>query len=322
MSRLIQIVAVDVIFALKIMLTATILFGASVSSAETWRFAMIGDVPYSNRERQELPGMLRAIADSHVDFIVHVGDFKHGRDRCDDALFADRHALFDAVAVPFVFVPGDNEWTDCERASNGHYDPEERLDALRHLFWSSDESLGKSRLHLTRQSPEMPENSRFRLGPVLFVTLNLPGGNNNRGLTETPRKEFQARNPKVLAWVKESFVLARKAGLQGIVLFFQANPGFWQHAEGLAQSGYREFLELLVQETRQFPGEVVAVHGDTHHSRIDHPLEDGRGRPLSNFTRVETFGYPRMGWTRGIVDTATPGLFRFEATAWPPPLNQ
>ena len=317
-----RIVAVDLIFALKIMFTATIVFSVPASLAESWRFAMIGDVPYSDRERQELPQMLQAIVDSHVDFIVHVGDFKHGRARCDDALFADRHTLFDAVSVPFIFVPGDNEWTDCERASNGSYDPEERLSALRRLFWSTEDSLGKNRLRLSRQAPETPENARFRMGPILFVTLNLPGGNNNRGLAETPRKEFQARNPKVLAWVKESFALARQEGLRGIVLFFQANPGFRQHAEGLAQSGYRDFLDLLEQETRRFAGQVVAVHGDTHHSRIDHPLEDGRGRALPNFTRVETFGYPRMGWTRGIVDTAAPELFRFEATAWPPLLHQ
>ncbi|MBK7462684.1 MAG: metallophosphoesterase [Betaproteobacteria bacterium] len=111
--------------------------------AETWRFALIGDTPYSDYERAELPKMLDAIADRHVDLIAHIGDFKHGGDRCDDAMFEDRLRLFENSRAPFSFVPGDNEWTDCRRPSNGAYDPLERLDKLRRLFWQDGLSLGQ-----------------------------------------------------------------------------------------------------------------------------------------------------------------------------------
>jgi hypothetical protein len=60
------------------------------AQAETWRFALIGDTPYSDYERAELPKMLSAIAERHVEFIAHIGDFKSGSSRCDDALFEDR----------------------------------------------------------------------------------------------------------------------------------------------------------------------------------------------------------------------------------------
>ena len=43
--------------------------------------------------------------------------------RCDDATFEDRLRRFQASAHPFVFIPGDNEWTDCHRENNGAYDP-------------------------------------------------------------------------------------------------------------------------------------------------------------------------------------------------------
>ena len=36
-------------------------------------------------------------------------------------------AGFPAVADPVVYTPGDNEWTDCHRASAGGYLPTERL---------------------------------------------------------------------------------------------------------------------------------------------------------------------------------------------------
>lgn len=295
-----------------------LLFGLAISAgAETWHFGLIGDVPYSDYERRELPLMLERIADCQVEFIAHVGDFKSGIERCDDSLFADRHQLFEDSRVPFVLVPGDNEWTDCERLAAGAYDPLERLGKLRSLFWSNDFSLGQKKLPLERQPGAYPEHARFRLGPVLFVTLNIPGGDNNFGLTKTPSKTYQTRNPAVLAWLADSFVLARRENLTGIVLLFQANPGFTHFWQGRGHLGYTDFLDLLQSETGKFPGQVVAVHGDTHRSRIDHPLRDAAGKPLANFTRVETFGYPIMGWTRGTIDTESPTLFRFETHRWP-----
>jgi hypothetical protein len=48
-----------------------------------------------------------------------------------DAVFQNRLDLFNRFTAPFIFVPGDNEWTDCHRANNGGFDPLERLDRLR-----------------------------------------------------------------------------------------------------------------------------------------------------------------------------------------------
>lgn len=303
---------------MKRCLAALLLGWAALAGAETWRFALIGDTPYSDSERRELPRMLDAIAESHVDFVVHVGDIKNGQSRCDDAVFKDRQQLFDGNPAPFIFVPGDNEWSDCGRVSNGAYDPLERLAALRQLFWQQPDSLGRKRIALERQPGAYSEHSRFRRGPVLFVTLNLPGDDNNYGRRSEPRQEFLERNPVVLAWLQESFALARRDKLAGIVLLFQANPGFAHFSEGLPHRGFRDFLEALRQETLDFSGQVVAVHGDTHISRIDQPLRDAGGKKIPNFTRVETFGYPLMGWTRGMIDTDSPALFRFEIHPWPP----
>jgi len=298
-------------------LAAFLLAVSMLAHAETWHFGLLGDTPYSPYERRELPRMLNRINDSQVAFIAHIGDFKGGQERCDDETFVDRLQLFDASNAPFIFVPGDNEWSDCERISNGAYDPLERLNKLRALFWPDNRSLGQKRLTLERQPGGYPEHARFRLGPVLFVSFNLPGGNNNFGMTDVPRAEFTVRNPAVLDWLSESFALARREKLAGIVLLFQADPDFHYFAKGFPYRGYRDFLERLRSETMTFPGEVVVVHGDTHMSRIDQPLTDGHGRTLTNFTRVETFGYPIMGWTRGSIDTESPRLFRFETHRWP-----
>ncbi len=285
--------------------------------AETWRFALIGDTPYNSHERAELPKMLSAIADSKVDAIVHIGDFKSGSTPCSDEVFTDRFQLFDSSRAPFVFVPGDNEWTDCQRLSNGGHDPQERLAKLRSLFWSKNQSLGRTTLTLERQPGAYPEHARFRLGPTLFVTFNLPGGNNNWGTTDIPRADYAARHPVTIAWLKENFALARRENMRSLVLLFQANPGFKHHTQGLAHRAYREFLDTLRDETLSFQGQVVAVHGDTHMNRIDQPMRDPAGRPLNNFVRVETFGSPFMGWTTGIIDSDSPASIRFESHPWP-----
>jgi hypothetical protein len=289
------------------------LFFACWVHAETWRFALIGDTPYSDYERRELPLMLHEIAEHRPAFIIHAGDFKSGKSRCDDAIFRDRRALFDAADVPLIYVPGDNEWTDCNRVTAGQFDPSERLAKLREVFFSEPTSLGKSRLPLERQSGNYPEHLRWKLGPVLFVTLNVPGGNNNHAVGDDPGPELLERGPVVIRWLQESFSQARAEQLAGIVVVMQANPGFEHFTAGLAHSGYRDLLETLRKETLAFKGSVLLVHGDTHWQRIDQPLRHPETRlPLAHFTRAETFGYPVMGWVKVIIDEQSPQLFRFE----------
>ena len=301
---------------MKPWLAVCLLLLAALARAEAISFAAIGDTPYSARERAQLPGMLNDIADSGVDFVVHVGDIKGGQERCDDSLFVDRLRLFDASRLPFVYVPGDNEWTDCDRLSNGSYDPLERLNKLRSLFWPFPETLGQKRFRVERQpGGAYPEHFRFIRGGVMFVALNLPGSNNNWGMTEVPSAEFQQRNPVVLTWMKDSFAQARAEKLSAIVLLFQANPGFKHYAQGLPHQGYAEFLKQLRHETAHFGGLVLAVHGDTHTARIDHPMRDEQGKPLANFTRIETFGYPHMGWTKVTLDGNS---LRHAMHPWPP----
>ncbi len=227
-----------------------IAFGAH---AETWNFALIGDTPYSDYERRELPLMMHAIAEEHPSFIAHAGDIKSSQSKCSNAVFLDRHALFNASTVPFIFTPGDNEWTDCKHLVSDHFDELERLGKLRELFFAEARSLGTTRIPVEQQSVAYPEHLRWRLGPVLFVTLNVPGPNNNFGMRQEARPEFLARNPNVIDWLKQGFSCARGEKSAGIVIVMQGNPGFQHFAAGLAHSGYRELLQVLRQGNTRLP---------------------------------------------------------------------
>jgi hypothetical protein len=131
---------------------------ASGLHAETWRFAVIGDVPYNSYEERQLPLMLDDIAAEHPQFIVHAGDFKSSSKPCSDALFRDRRTLFDASQVPLIYVPGDNEWTDCRRLAAGGFDPLERLQKLRELFFATPRSLGRQRWRSNNSLAPIPSS--------------------------------------------------------------------------------------------------------------------------------------------------------------------
>jgi hypothetical protein len=123
---------------------AAVLLAAGSAGAERYSFAVFGDIPYTRAERALMPGMFQAMAAAPLAFAVHVGDIKAGDARCSDALYRDRHALFDTAPWPLTFVPGDNDWADCHRRSNGAHDPLERLEALRRVFYPGSQRRRRS----------------------------------------------------------------------------------------------------------------------------------------------------------------------------------
>ena len=292
---------------------------ACTAQAESWRFAVIGDTPYNSYEVQEYPKLIEQIEAESPELIIHVGDFKASNARCSDDLFESRHNLLNATNLPFIYIPGDNEWTDCKRLAAGNHDQTERLNKLRKLFFSTPFSLGQRRLPVEQQSAAFPEHLRWRLGPVLMVTLNVPGPNNNFGMGHIASQEFLERNPVLIDWLKQAFATARRENSAGLVLALQGNPGFKHFAAGLAHEGYRELLEVLLYETIRFSGQVLFIHGDTHWQRIDHPLRHPvTGERIPNFTRLESFGHPFLGWVKVHIDSDSPTLFRFETHAYKP----
>ena len=283
-------------------------------------FALLGDVPYTDEEEKWFLGLIETLnADQTLAFVVHDGDFKSGHSPCTDELFNRRHAQFQGVAHPLIFIFGDNEWTDCHREEAGQYEPVERLDKLREIFASGDDTLGKRTFPLNRQSShpryrKFRENVRWTSGGVLFVGLNVPGSDNNIA----QKSEYEERNAANGAWLRESFRLATESGARGAMVIIHANPQFPSSGAVSKRNPYRTFLAVLEREVRAFGKPVVLVHGDTHRFRIDKPLRDSKtGETIGNLTRVETFGSPDLGWVKGTVDVNDPAVFRFEPVRVP-----
>ena len=280
--------------------------------APGFAFAALGDVPYTTDEEARFIAMLGELNRENLAFVVHVGDFKSGYSECSDELFQQRKEWFAYSRHPLVFVPGDNDWTDCWRSSAGAYQPSERLGKLRELFFEQPRSQGQRAIDLVQQTrgasaPPYPEHLRWVDRGVLFATVNVPGGDNN---LNRDRAEFRARDAAVRSWIEDAFRLARAQRLAGVVIMMQANP--WA-AAGPRRHGYAPLLDTLRRQTLKFPGEVVLIHGDTHRFRVDHPLIDpDTQRRIANFTRIEVFGSPSVNWVRVHV-TEEGGQVKFSA---------
>ncbi len=309
---------------LATLLAAAMLLIAT-AHAEPVSFGIFGDTPYSSSERNRLPGLISEMGAENLAVIIHIGDIKNGHSTCSDAVFLDILGAFQASQSPLVYVLGDNEWTDCHRKDNGPYDPVERLNKLREMFFTDDYALGQRKLKLERQSRQAGfeayvENVRWEMGGVLFVGLNIPGSDNNIGKNPLqPSAEFLVRGHANEHWLHESFAIAKTRKMPGILIAIQADPDFEADSMGHTNLGYRDFLKQLREETLAFPGQVVLAHGDSHYEQIDKPLFDAQTfKSVQNFTRVETYGSPFMGWIKGVVDTDDPRVFRFMPRPYSP----
>jgi len=285
---------------------------AGFAAAAEFTFAALGDTPYNAEEEARFIAMIAELNRNDLAFVVHAGDFKSGQSACGDETFRQRKEWFELSRHPWIYTPGDNDWTDCWRPWAGAHQPLERLSKLRELFFAQPRSLGQRPIELAQQtraaSPRpYPEHARWVHRRVLFATVNVPGGDNNRG---RDRAEFRARDAAVRDWIDGAFGMARAQRLAAVVIVMQANP--WA-AAGPRQRGYAPLLDTLRTQTTEFPGEVLLIHGDTHRYRVDQPLIDAAtGQRIANFTRIEVFGSPNVNWVRVRVNE-TGGVVKFSA---------
>jgi hypothetical protein len=309
---------------------------------EEFSFALWGDMPYAkNGDNPKIQALIDDINASDVAFTVFDGDIKDGSSPCEDWQYTDAADRFNQFKKPMIYVAGDNEWTDCHRINNGGYNNLERLDHIRQVMFNTPYSFGQKKIKLEHQGApgnEYAENVRWTRGNVLFVGLNMPGSNNNKVSSDAECKnksvrtladcaadnaEYAARDAANIEFVKESFQKAKNRNARGLVITIQADPSFdLPETESFNErtlpgfDGFTRFLNVLAEETGNFAGEVVLVHGDVHFFKVDKPLID-QAHLIKNFTRVETFGSPNVHWVKVSVHPEGRNLFTFETMMVP-----
>jgi hypothetical protein len=308
-----------------------------------------GDLPYSPLQATVgVPNLIADMNQQDLAFTVHDGDLKAGSGSpCNDALYVQALGYFNSLKAPAAFTPGDNDWTDCDRPSNGGFSSLERLDHERQVLFSTPFSFGQHRLRQQVQTAPLclavsgpvpcVENRRWTVGGVTYATLNVQGSCNNLCDTAPDPVEWAARNQANITWMRETFEDAARRRSAAIMFISQADPG-WDLSDGTRAplrdprtlmetdgqpDGYAEFLLALRDEVTAFRKPVAYVHGDSHYFRVDKPFLDAGGRRLENFTRVETFGDNQANgnndvqWVKVIVDARSREVFAFQPQTVP-----
>ncbi len=307
-------------------------------NTRNYEIGLFGDMPYGPNGRLQYPHVIADMNSHDLAFSIFDGDIKNGGEPC----YADidgsaqkagqpdvyKYALnlFNQFRDPVVYVPGDNEWTDCDRPSTAGptFDSVDRLNYLRQVFFPDDRSLGRRTLQLTRQSPQYPENVRWTRGPVTYVGVNVPGSNNNYipdgdvkdGPQAEANAEYAARNAANLRWIRDSFAAAKASDSKAIMITVQADMfGDSPTAPGGTTvdptDHFADTKALLARAAVDFGKPVVLVNGDSHYFTVDKPLSDDAGNVIENFTRVMTFGSSLNHWASATVDPADPQIFSF-----------
>src|SRR5712675_2205080 len=206
----------------------------------SYAIGLWGDLPYSDVQALTgVPNLFRSMNRHDLAFTAHDGDLKAGNatvgsvtpTTCSDALYLQGLNYFNSLKAPAIFTPGDNDWTDCDRPSNGGFSSLERLDHERTLFFSTPFSLGQHRMRMEVQATPLclgvrgpvpcVENRRWTVGGVTYATFNIQGSCNNLCDTTPDPLEFAARNQADILWVQETFEEARTLNSAAIMLITQ-----------------------------------------------------------------------------------------------------
>ena len=263
-------------------------------------------VPYTKDQRYCLNKQLRELNDMDFKFMAHVGDIKWGKTSCYKSSFSDVAEIFShpSNALNYdtrdcFFVPGDNEWVDCQ-------DPDQAWRWwMQCKFWSedwicdgrnlwqnpalfcswTDFGNGKSKrtgisrngngfgtlsdpnisVEYQRQSltnsnyPSTAGNFAFFTADVLFIGINQVGGGTHGDESTRVHSNYE--------WVEYNMAEYQPQGMRAVVIFAHAtmtSSRRWYFGN--------PFMSLL---RREYP-DVIAlyIHGDGHNFEINQPDSD------------------------------------------------
>jgi hypothetical protein len=333
--------------------------GIEGNADAAYAIGLWGDLPYSPIQATVgVPNLIADMNSQKLAFTVHDGDLKQGSGTqaipspCDDALYINALGYLNSLQAPAIFTPGDNDWTDCDRPANGGFYSLERLSHEREVFFSTPYTFGQRTFLQEVQSTPLclggkadkttfpqpcVENRRWTYGRVTYATVDIQGSCNNLCDTNPDSNEYAIRNAADIAWIQETFNIAKSRDSVAVMIIGQADPGFdksdstrapLRDPMTLAETdgqpdGFQSFLDALRTQVIAFKKPVAFVHGDSHYFRIDRPFQDSQGRRLENFTRVETFGDNQgngnndVNWLKVLVDPKSREVFAYQAQIVP-----
>ena len=152
--------------------------------------------------KAQYPNLLADINAHDVAFSVFDGDLKAGGDGACSNDSTRRHRRFNTLGRRSSSCPATTTGPTAGAATDRAPAASTRWSASsyeRQVFSSTHRSLGQRTIKLQRQSDEAgpyaaySENARWRKGPVVYVTLNVQGSNDNYAHLDVPRTSAHRR---------------------------------------------------------------------------------------------------------------------------------
>ncbi|WP_140157755.1 MULTISPECIES: metallophosphoesterase [Arenibacter] len=226
-------------------------------------FTVIGDVPYSEEQRD---GLLELInkhnASDPSEFVVHVGDIKPGAVSCEEPIYKDVDSILRLFEAPTFIVLGDNEYNDCDNPAQG-------LEYWKKYFLHFNKNW-TFKPEVTYQAART-ENFSWTMEKVLFIGINLVGSNvHDAG-------EWQTRLTDNGNWVKK-LMEEQQETVAAAVIFGHAN---------IVEAGpekFQVYTDAFRLASKSFGKPVLYVQGDGHIWYQNKPW------PEKNITRLQIDG--------------------------------
>ncbi len=319
--------------------------------------AVFGDWPYNTNLMDNAQLLIDSVnSDPHVSLVMHVGDIHSGSMPCTSAGVIPPiptsnpgwnqsvYVQFQKFEAPVVYTPGDNEWTDCHKKKQFESgDPLKELTSVRSLFFARpgwtlglrDREVLSQAKHFDPSYPadaQFVENVIWQDAKTVFVTVNMPGSNND-GLPWTSFENAMARAAEAvdrtaadIRWLQTAFNIAAREHAAAVVIGLQAD--MWDPAAigGDGLDRYTTFVQELASQSRRFGRPVLLVNGDSHVYGSDRPLADPNSATgkihntpaVPNLTRITVQGSTSKPaeWLRLTIDTRTPQVFSWTNVAY------
>lgn len=327
---------------------------------DTLTIAVFGDWPYNQNLLDHAPLLINSVnADPDVSLVLHVGDIHSGSMACTSAGILPPIATavpdwnqkiyfqFQQFKFPVVYTPGDNEWTDCHKTKEFKAGaPLKELASVRSLFFArpghtlglEDKEVFSQAQHFDPAFPadaQFVENVIWEDSRVVFVTLNVPGSNNDTlpwtngfGDPAAQAQEVAQRNAANIRWLDAAFTHAEREHAKAVVVGLQADmfdpAALVAGGDGLDQ--YTPFVQELANRSIHFGRPVLLLNGDSHLYEEDRPLADPASatgaihhtKPVPNLTRITVQGSTNAPaeWLKLTIDTRKSQVFSWQNLAY------
>lgn len=236
------------------------------------RFGVVGHGATPDGEAR----LKQALADSSeksLAFVV-INGIKGEEESCGDRLYQQRRDIIARAKRPVIVSLAGSDWTACRNSAN-RTNAIERLNRLRELLYGEPESLGLEQIHVTRLSASprfrsYAENAHWKVGKVLYATINLPAGNNHFLPAAGRNSEYEDRTVANRFWLNRLFAIARSDKAEALVLFSEGAVNALQpepssglrgllRREPEGRDGFEATREQIQARAARFDGKVLLV---------------------------------------------------------------